>query len=126
MRLALASVLAAALVCACQLPGGGKTCTSQIDWVDFVEIGSTQYVAADAASQPIRESDLGPVYAHVKHELDGNVCDPNYHVRNGDAAFLPVGTAVFRVNGHSPSERLAAHRGHRLVMYVAHLTGPSP
>jgi hypothetical protein len=40
------AVIVAALVLAgaCQLPGMHSTCNATIDWVNFVEVGSTQYV----------------------------------------------------------------------------------
>ena len=97
------------LVAACQLPGAAPACSAQIDWVNFVEVGSTQYVAGLGASPDVlQDSDLGPVYAHVKFKVSGHVCDPNYRVKDGDAAFLEPGTPIYQVAGHPPSEELAA------------------
>lgn len=107
-----------ALVWSCGFPGFGAGCTNQIDWVDFVQVGSVQYLAAPTGTAPIRESDLGPIFTHVKSTLNGNVCDPGYRPKDGDAAFLPAGTTIYEVKGYDPSARLAAHRGGRLVVYV--------
>ena len=103
----------------CQLPGSSAGCTTtQIDWVDFIEVGSTQYVAG-LAGQPttLAESDLGPIVARVKFKVDGNVCDPSYRPKDGDAAFLDPGTPIYQVNGHAPSELLAARRGGEILAY---------
>ena len=106
---------------ACQFPGARPACNAQIDWVNFIEVGSTQYVAGLGASPDVlQESDLGPVYAHVKFKVSGNVCDPNYRVKDGDAAFLEPGTPIYQVAGHLPSEELAARFNGRLVLFRAH------
>lgn len=108
------------LAAACQLPGPTSTCNAQIDWVNFIEVGATQYVAGQGASPDlVQESDLGPVYAHVKYKVSGSVCDPNYRVKDGDAAFLDPGTPIYQVSGQSPSEKLAARFNGNLVLYRA-------
>ena len=108
-------------LCACALPGSTAGCFgTQIDWVDFIEVGPTQYVAGLAGSPTtLQESDLGPVVAKVKFKVEGNVCDPNYRPKAGDAAFLKPGTPIYQVNGRAPSELLAAPRRGRIVAYAA-------
>ena len=105
------------LAAACQLPGTTSTCTTQIDWVNFIELGSTQYVAGPQSPTVLQESDLGPVYAHVKFKVSGNVCDPNYRLKDGDAAFLDAGTPIYRVNGQPPAAQLAARFNGQIVVY---------
>ena len=103
---------------ACQLPGARPACNAQIDWVNFIEVGSTQYVAGLGASPDVlQESDLGPLYTHVKFKVSGNVCDPNYRVKDGDAAFLEPGTPIYQVAGHSPSDELAARYNGSIEIY---------
>jgi len=104
---------------ACQLPGSHATCNTSIDWVNFVEVGSTQYVAGPASPTALQESDLGSVYAHVKFKVSGNVCDPSYRLKDGDAAFLDPGTPIYQVNGHAPGEQLAARFNGGIVVYQA-------
>ncbi len=106
------------LTVACQLPGSSSSCNAQIDWVNFIQVGSTQYVAAPPPTV-LQESDLGPVYAHVKFKVSGIVCDPNYRLKDGDAAFLDAGTPVYEVNGYPTSEQLAARFNGRIVVYRA-------
>ena len=115
-------VLAVALVllAGCQMPGSPQGCGNvQIDWVDFIQIGSTQYVAGSGSFGTLLERDLGPEAARVKFKVAGNVCDPSYHPKDGDAAFLDPGTAIYEVNGHPKTEVLAARHDGQIVAYVA-------
>ena len=108
------------LTAACQLPGTSPTCNAQIDWVNFIQVGTTQYVAGlTQAPTVVQESDLGPIYAHVKFKVSGNVCDTNYRLKDGDAAFLDAGTPIYQVNGQPPGEQLAARFSGQIVVYKA-------
>jgi hypothetical protein len=116
LRLTIAVALM--MLSGCQLPGSAEDCrTVQIDWVNFVQVGSTEYVAGPGAEIVLRESDLGPEYSRVKFKVSGNVCDPEYRPKDGDAAFLEPGTPIYRVNGHPPAEQLAARFNGRIVVY---------
>jgi len=102
----------------CQFPGGGSACNTQIDWVNFIEVGSNQYVAGLGTSADVlQQGDLGSVYAHVKFKVSGTVCDPNYKVKDGDAAFLDPGTPIYAINGHPTTEQLAARFNGSIVIY---------
>src|SRR5712692_6984293 len=107
------------LTAACQLPGSSSGCSAQIDWVNFIQVGSTQFVAGPQSPKVLQESDLGPVYASVKFKVSGNVCDPSYRLKDGDAAFLDPGTPIYQVNGQSPAVELAARFGGQIVVYEA-------
>ena len=107
------------LAAACQLPGSSTSCNAQIEWVNFIQVGSTQYVAEPQTPAVLKDSDLGPVYAHVKFKVSGNVCDPNYKLKDGDAAFLDVGTPIYQVNGQPPAGQLAARFNGQIVVYKA-------
>jgi len=104
---------------ACQLPGSTSSCNSQIDWVNFIQVGSTQYDAGPQSLTVLQESDLGLVYAHVKFKVSGNICDPNYRLKDGDAAFLDSGTPIYQVSGHPTSDQLAARFNGSIVIYRA-------
>ena len=112
-------IAALLVVAACQLPGSHSSCNAQIDWVNFIQVGSTHYVAGPEATTFLQESDLGPVYAHVKFKVSGNICDPNYRLKDGDAAFLDPGTPIYQVSGHTPNDQLAARSNGGIVMYRA-------
>lgn len=107
------------LVAACRLPGTPASCNAQIDWVNFIQVGSTQYVAGPQPSTLLQSGDLGSVYANVKFKVSGNVCDAGYRLKDGDAAFLDPGTPIYLVAGHPPSEELAAQFSGALVVYRA-------
>jgi len=47
------------LMVGCQLPGSSSSCNAQIDWVNFIQVGSTQYVAGPDSAKVLQESDLG-------------------------------------------------------------------
>ena len=116
----LVVAVALVLLSGCQFAGSTQGCSNvQIDWVDFIQVGSTQYVAGPSASTVVQDSDLGPVVTRVKFKVAGHVCDPNYKPKDGDAAFLEPGTPVYAVNGHPSSKLLAARREGQLVTYEA-------
>ncbi len=105
---------------------GLVSCTSPntqnvvIDWVNFIRFGGTTYLAAPTRpGRPLTESDLGPVFATVTFKLEGNVQNPGYQSRDGDAAFLDAGTKVYTVKGYSPTFRLAAHKNNAFTLYEA-------
>jgi hypothetical protein len=102
---------------ACRQPGSSPTCNAQIDWVNFIQVGSAQYVAGPSAPTVLHEGDLGPVVAHVKFKVSGSVCDPSYRLKDGDAAFLDAGTPIYEVKGHPAAEQLAARFGGQIVVY---------
>lgn len=91
-----------------------------IDWVDFVRFGGITYVATrEPVGRLPTDADLGPVFATVHYRLEGNVDDPNYQTKDGDAAFLDAKTSVFRFRGYAPTFRLLARNAGRLTIYEA-------
>jgi hypothetical protein len=96
---------------------------THIDWIDFIMFDGITYVApaqyGAATGRPLRESDLGSEFARVTFKLDGNVRDPGYVTRDGDAAFIEPGTPVYAVKGYSTAFRLAAPSRGTLVLYEA-------
>src|SRR5579885_2133047 len=100
--------------------GGFPATNAVIDWVNFVRFGGITYVAVDTRpGRPLAKSDLGPVFATVKFKLDGNVHDPGYQSKDGDAAFLDAGTKIYTMKGYRPTFRLAAWHNHVLTLYEA-------
>ncbi len=103
-----------ALGVACQ--GAG---TNVIDWVDFIQLHGVTYVAAwTSPGRPLQQGDLGTEYWTVKVKL-ADSHDPNHRAQDGDAGFLDPGTAVYSMNGYSPTFRLAAYDQGRLTLYEA-------
>jgi hypothetical protein len=128
MRSRIAFVIVAlCFAAACQLPWQHSDCsTTMIDWVNFVQVGSTQYLYGTVSSAELQESDLGPVFARVQFKVNENVCDPNYRPKDGDAAFLEPGTPIYQVKGKPPAEKLAARFNGHILVYVAVYKGPPP
>ena len=123
----VAFALAAPLLAgACQLPGSQPVCNVNIDWVDFIQVGSTQYLFGTVSATELQESDLGPVYARVQFKVSDSACDPSYWPKDGDAAFLEPGTPIYQVKGQPPSEQLAARSNGNILLYLAIQKGPPP
>jgi hypothetical protein len=117
MASALALVLVLSLVlaaCASQPSSNGV----QIDWVDFIRFGGITYTTSPVgAGHALNASDLGSVFATVSFKLEGNVQDPGYQSKDGDAAFLNPGTKVYVVKGYNPTFRLAAYQNGTIHLY---------
>jgi hypothetical protein len=70
----------------------------QIDWVDFLKWNGKVYdgvysgVIAD-------EKFIGEKIGEVKFKVADNVSDPEYKLKNGDAAFHEKGTDIFTIKG---------------------------
>ncbi|MEH7504395.1 hypothetical protein V7152_20670 [Neobacillus drentensis] len=69
-----------------------------IDWVDFIKWDGKEYdgiytgVIAD-------EKYIGEKLGEIKFKVADNVSDPEYKIKNGDAAFHEKGTAIFAIKG---------------------------
>jgi hypothetical protein len=123
----IAAVAALVVACACELPGSQHDCgNTTVSWVNFIQVGSTQYVWGTVSNVELRENDLGPVYSHVKFRVSDNVCDPSYKVKDGDAAFLDPGTPIYQVKGQPPAEQLGARFNGHLLLYLAIKKGAPP
>ncbi|HEY3369089.1 MAG TPA: hypothetical protein VGK74_28870 [Symbiobacteriaceae bacterium] len=93
---------------------------SMIDWMDFVRLDGITYVANHLdQGRPLTLADLGPHYGTVRFRVSDNVSDPEYRVKDGDAAFLAPGTKLHAVNGYNPRFRLAANWGDQVTLYEA-------
>lgn len=91
-----------------------------IDWVDFIKFDGITYLAnRNETPPPLAANNLGRVFATVQFKLDGNVDDPDYQARDGDAAFLEAGTPVYTVKGYAPHFRLAINQHGSIVLYQA-------
>ena len=106
------AVLAAAMTLSLSLAA-----CSEIEWVDLVKVNNVTYYS-DLRSDNVTESDLSP-YAKTTRRLSGNVHNPSYKLRNGDAAFLEPGSVVFSIAGFDPTSRVAAKREGRWYIYEA-------
>lgn len=111
-------------ICGCASPKanlpGNTTTTIGIDWVNFIQFQGITYLATySRVGRGLQESDLGPVFATVRFELSGNITDPGYRSKDGDAAFLAPGTPIYMVKGYSARFRLAAHQDGQITLFEA-------
>jgi|GEM_PF-7036921 len=97
---------------------------TDIVWADEIRIHGMTYVSA--GNTFIAGTDTGPQYATVTHRLEGNVHDPNYQLRDGDAAYIDGGTPIYSVKGYQPSYRIAAISYQKMHYYdVATSSSPA-
>jgi hypothetical protein len=107
------------LLTACGGGGGGRVAGTR-DYIDFVRFGGvTYYVADHGVGRPITPGDLGPELGRVRGNPPMTGPPLAYRPRDGDAAYLAVGSPVFTVKGYRPSFRLAARHHGRLRLYEA-------
>ncbi len=79
-----------------------------IDWVDFIRFNDILYVRKVVVPlDAFAEEDL-VYFDRVQFKVAGNVSDPSYRIKNGDAAFLEEGTLIYSIRGYSPDFRLVA------------------
>lgn len=90
-------ILLITILAGCQSsPFGSHTI---IDWVDFIKWNGIEYdgiysgVLAD-------ETYIGKKIGEVKFKVADNVSDPEYKIKNGDAAFHEKGTDIYAVKGY--------------------------
>jgi hypothetical protein len=113
-------VLAGCLLLAACGGGGGGTGSDSRDYIDFVRFGGvTYYVADHGVGRPITAGDLGPEIARVRANPPTSGSPLAYRPRDGDAAYVAVGSPVFSVRGYRPGFRLAASHHGRLRLYEA-------
>lgn len=80
-----------------------------IDFAPLIRVGGVVYleVRVPKDAPPPR---LASPYSVTQFKLAGNVSDPSYHAKDGDAAFLEPGTVIYTVDGFDPSEMLGVRR----------------
>ena len=114
------AVLAGCLLLAACGGGGGGPWPAPRDYIDFVRFGGVTYHVADhGVGRPIAPGDLGPEFAVVRANPPTSGPPLAYRPRDGDAAYLAVGSPVFTVKGYRPGFRLAASHHGRLRLYEA-------
>jgi len=67
-----------------------------IDWIDVVKINGTTY-KSNHPRQEITAADIGDEIGAIQFTMSGQVNNPHYRIKDGDAAFLPVGTKLYSI-----------------------------
>jgi hypothetical protein len=90
-----------------------------IDYVDTLKIQGRDYlISNDKPPQTWDPSSTGPPAGMISCTLSTQTIDPNYHLRDGDATFLPVGTAVYLAQTPGGVTEAIANVGGRWRVYL--------
>ena len=93
--------------------GGGN---AAIDWTDFIRLDGVTY-QSNYYEKGVAEKDIGEPVAEVRCKISDIVTDPEYDIRDGDAAFLEAGSVIYSVKGYPAWFRLAAERDGTWMLY---------
>ena len=117
----LVALSASAAIVAVVAAACGRGPEAAVDWTDSVRFNGVGYEAPDPhfPGRALQESDLDAEFDRVRFRLSGNVNDPAYREKDGDAGYLDAGTPVYRVKGYSPEFRLAARQDGRITLFEA-------
>ena len=94
-------------------PGADATA----NYVDFVKLGSSEFVNAQQNTGVLDEPDLGPVVAEVCLRLSEITFTGPFDIEPGDAAYLLPGTEIREIVGADPSLRLGTVVDGRVLIY---------
>jgi hypothetical protein len=93
----------------CDKTSGKKDSVVMVNWVDFVQLNGTQFVAEYGPGHPIASAQMGAVVGRVLCQFSAlKLSEMPGPIVDGDAAFLPIGTEVHSILGFDPSCRVAA------------------
>ena len=85
-----------------------KQCMAIIEWVDFLMINNIMYSYNYDGAKAINADQLGKKVGEVSYMLNGNACTDHVS-KNGDAAFLPIGTEIYALKGYNAEYRVIAN-----------------
>ncbi|SFF05475.1 hypothetical protein SAMN04487969_112128 [Paenibacillus algorifonticola] len=85
-----------------------ESCNAIIDWVDFLMINGIKYHYNYEGSGKVSDDQLGEKLGEVSYMLNDHACT-DYEEKDGDAAFLPIGTAIYAMKGYKPEFRVIAN-----------------
>lgn len=75
---------------------------SAIDWVDLVKYNNASYTSVFPRTE-VDPKQIEKNIGDVQFMLSGNVGNPNYQLRNLDAAYLPQHTRLFSIKNDPDS-----------------------
>ncbi|MEK4059186.1 MULTISPECIES: hypothetical protein [Paenibacillus] len=84
-----------------------EPCYAEIEWVDFLMINDIRYSHNYDATKPVPADQLGDKVGEVSFKVSDNACT-DHVTKNGDAAFLPVGTVIYALEGYRSDFRVVA------------------
>jgi len=82
-------------------------CAGIIEWIDFLKINNIKYYHNDDGTKEVTIEQRGDKLGEVSYMLNGNACTDHVE-KNGDAAFLPIGTGIYAMKGYKSGFRVIA------------------
>ena len=80
---------------------------AEISWVDVLKINDIKYEGGDEGLFTINTVEKGKKIGEVDYMLADHACS-NHRMKNGDAAFLPIGTEIYELVGYKSDFRVVA------------------
>lgn len=84
-----------------------EPCMAEIDWVDFLMINNIKYYQNYDGTKAVTAEQLGDKVGEVSYMLNDHACT-GHVAKNGDAAFLPIGTVIHALKGYKSEFRVVA------------------
>ncbi|MDW0110529.1 hypothetical protein [Sporosarcina aquimarina] len=108
-KLGLIMVLLLLFVCSgCSVWNAVRGCPDgEIEWIDSLKLNDISYTGDFNGVSTESSFEKGDKVGEVKYMMADHACS-NHKARNGDAAFLPVGTEVYKAAGYRTDFRVIA------------------
>ncbi|MEN8702303.1 hypothetical protein [Bacillus infantis] len=107
-KLSLLSILLVFVLSACSYIGStASDCppNAVIEWVDVLMVNGIKYEGEDEGLSEGEAPEKGKKIGEVTYTLADNAC-LGHKLKNGDAAFLPVGTEIYEIAGYRSDFRV--------------------
>lgn len=104
----------------------GAPASVMVDYVDFVVVGRTTYLAGPGPVPRVDKTQLDKIVMASRcsfSELNNRTGEMTPMPGDGDTGFLPPGTPVYTMRGWSPACRLVAEHDGALHVYLAQQDG---
>ncbi|MDU0201176.1 hypothetical protein ACYEXS_23020 [Paenibacillus sp. MAH-36] len=88
-----------------------------IDWVDFVKLSGNSYTGLFEGVIKDTNDITNEVVGEVHFKVGDVVTNPEYQTKAGDAAFLEIGTKLYKVKGFESNQLIAAKDEKRISGY---------
>lgn len=82
-------------------------CYAEIEWVDFLMLDDIMYTYNGDGTKEASAAQQGEKVGEVAYMLSDHACTDHVS-KNGDAAFLPIGTPIYEMQGYRSSYRVIA------------------
>ena len=89
------------------LKGVSQPCMEEVEWVDFIMINNIKYYQNFDGTKAVTPKQRGDKVGEVSYMLSEHACS-DHVAKNGDAAFLPIGTYIYAMKGYKTEFRVIA------------------